>query len=334
MDVGWPTRPTNRARSEIYVDSFPTPGPRAADQRRRRRSAMARRRRRAVLPPWQRSARRESHRRGATRGASSERLFELPTDVRAYDVTATASDFCERSDCRHRATAADGAGQRPESDYDSRHDPTAIGGARLPWCCLGAGSMLAVRRYDVSSAERRGRVRRVRSTGARRSRSTRSRGRLPRGRHRQPRRDVERRHHRRRSRRAGRRLARHARRRVGAARGAQGDHPKPIRFVVNSHYHFDHSHGNQIYGPEVEIIGHEFARADDRGRQVASTRPRTTSSSAAFRTRSRRWRSGSRRRPTKEKATIEQSARRPAQPPRRHQRRSSRRRPRDADAAR
>ena len=37
--------------------------------------------------------------------------------------------------------------------------------------------------------------------------------------------------------------------------------PKPIRYVVNSHFHFDHSHGNQIYGPEVEIIGHEFARA-------------------------------------------------------------------------
>ena len=36
--------------------------------------------------------------------------------------------------------------------------------------------------------------------------------------------------------------------------------PKPIRYVVNSHYHFDHSHGNQIYGPEVQIIGHEFAR--------------------------------------------------------------------------
>jgi len=36
--------------------------------------------------------------------------------------------------------------------------------------------------------------------------------------------------------------------------------PKPIRWVVNSHYHFDHSHGNQIYGPEVEIISHEFAR--------------------------------------------------------------------------
>jgi cyclase len=35
---------------------------------------------------------------------------------------------------------------------------------------------------------------------------------------------------------------------------------KPIRYVVNSHYHFDHSHGNQIYGPDVEIIGHEYAR--------------------------------------------------------------------------
>ncbi len=36
---------------------------------------------------------------------------------------------------------------------------------------------------------------------------------------------------------------------------------KPIRWVVNSHYHFDHSHGNQIYGPEVEIIGHDYTRA-------------------------------------------------------------------------
>ncbi len=36
--------------------------------------------------------------------------------------------------------------------------------------------------------------------------------------------------------------------------------PKPIRYVINSHYHFDHSHGNQIYGPDVDIIGTEFAR--------------------------------------------------------------------------
>jgi cyclase len=41
--------------------------------------------------------------------------------------------------------------------------------------------------------------------------------------------------------------------------------PKPIRWVVNSHYHFDHSHGNQVYGPEVEIIGHDFTRAQMAG---------------------------------------------------------------------
>lgn len=35
---------------------------------------------------------------------------------------------------------------------------------------------------------------------------------------------------------------------------------KPIRYVVNSHHHFDHAHGNQIYGPDVEIIATQFAR--------------------------------------------------------------------------
>jgi cyclase len=37
--------------------------------------------------------------------------------------------------------------------------------------------------------------------------------------------------------------------------------PKPIRYVVNTHHHWDHVHGNQIYGPDVEIIGHELTRA-------------------------------------------------------------------------
>ena len=35
---------------------------------------------------------------------------------------------------------------------------------------------------------------------------------------------------------------------------------KPVRYVVNTHYHFDHSSGNQIYGPNVELIGHDFTR--------------------------------------------------------------------------
>ena len=35
---------------------------------------------------------------------------------------------------------------------------------------------------------------------------------------------------------------------------------KPIRYVFNSHYHFDHAHGNQIFGDDVEVIGHDYVR--------------------------------------------------------------------------
>ncbi len=34
---------------------------------------------------------------------------------------------------------------------------------------------------------------------------------------------------------------------------------KPITTLVNTHFHFDHAHGNQAFGP-VRIIGHEFTR--------------------------------------------------------------------------
>jgi glyoxylase-like metal-dependent hydrolase (beta-lactamase superfamily II) len=35
---------------------------------------------------------------------------------------------------------------------------------------------------------------------------------------------------------------------------------KPVRYVVDTHFHFDHAHRNQIFGPEVQIIGTEFTR--------------------------------------------------------------------------
>src|SRR5947208_6210755 len=35
---------------------------------------------------------------------------------------------------------------------------------------------------------------------------------------------------------------------------------KPVRTVINTHFHYDHAHGNQIFGNDVEIIGHEFTR--------------------------------------------------------------------------
>ncbi len=42
---------------------------------------------------------------------------------------------------------------------------------------------------------------------------------------------------------------------------------KPVRYLVNSHYHFDHAHGNQAFPQGVEIIGHEFTRIKLNGEQ-------------------------------------------------------------------
>jgi glyoxylase-like metal-dependent hydrolase (beta-lactamase superfamily II) len=36
--------------------------------------------------------------------------------------------------------------------------------------------------------------------------------------------------------------------------------PKPVRYVIDTHYHWDHAHGNQVFGPDVQVIGHEFVR--------------------------------------------------------------------------
>jgi len=36
--------------------------------------------------------------------------------------------------------------------------------------------------------------------------------------------------------------------------------PKPVKQVVNTHFHYDHTAGNQVFGPDVQIIGHQFVR--------------------------------------------------------------------------
>ena len=35
---------------------------------------------------------------------------------------------------------------------------------------------------------------------------------------------------------------------------------KPIQTLVNTHFHYDHSHGNQAFGPGVRVVGHEYTR--------------------------------------------------------------------------
>ena len=44
---------------------------------------------------------------------------------------------------------------------------------------------------------------------------------------------------------------------------------KPVTTVINTHFHFDHAHGNQIFAPAVQIIGHEFTRRMLLGKPLA-----------------------------------------------------------------
>jgi glyoxylase-like metal-dependent hydrolase (beta-lactamase superfamily II) len=36
--------------------------------------------------------------------------------------------------------------------------------------------------------------------------------------------------------------------------------PKPVRYVVDSHYHYDHAHGNQVFMRDAQVIGHDNTR--------------------------------------------------------------------------
>ena len=35
---------------------------------------------------------------------------------------------------------------------------------------------------------------------------------------------------------------------------------KPVRYVIDSHYHYDHSFGNQVFRSDVQVIGHDNTR--------------------------------------------------------------------------
>ena len=35
---------------------------------------------------------------------------------------------------------------------------------------------------------------------------------------------------------------------------------KPVRFLVNTHFHYDHVNGNQAFAPAADIIGHDYTR--------------------------------------------------------------------------
>lgn len=35
---------------------------------------------------------------------------------------------------------------------------------------------------------------------------------------------------------------------------------RPLKYVIDTHFHYDHLFGNQIFGPDVQIIGHDHTR--------------------------------------------------------------------------
>ena len=60
---------------------------------------------------------------------------------------------------------------------------------------------------------------------------------------------------------------------------------KPIRYVVNTHFHYDHTAGNQIFGPEVQIIATDYVHRMLTTADVLHREPYLTSQVATLSTR-------------------------------------------------